>query len=101
MAGVMVMTTGVCQVIILVASYFKGGEQITKVERLRPLFRYCDNNYAVHLGGLGTGSPKNFGKLDSPRAFLWHSDSYFGADFYLSTDIQTLGIMIIIWALMW
>ena len=58
MAGVMVMTTGVCQVIILVASYFKGGEHVIKVERLRPLFRYCDNNYAVHLGGSGDRLPQ-------------------------------------------
>ena len=50
---------------------------------------YCDNNYAVGIspqptspprGVWGYAPPENFGNLDSLRAFLRHSDSYFGAD---------------------
>ena len=62
-----------------------GGE-----EGLRPLCVYCDNSYAVgirplaHLGVVWGHAP--FGNLDSPRAFLRHSNSHFGSNFYLSTD---------------
>ena len=69
MAGVMrVMTLGVCHVIKIVASYFTGGGQVVKMERLRPLIRYCDNNYAVHLGGSGDMLPQELWKFRLPKS---------------------------------
>lgn len=66
--------------------WLKGGEQVVKVEGLRPLTAYCDYSYAVGIcpqptyGVWGYAPPEYFGNFDSLRAFLGHSGSSFWAD---------------------